>query len=1292
MSSGDMEAAISKIRPHTSSSLPHQKAPANLLIALEATFKEQKAERSPAAYFAGLLTALESTVKKERDEKYALADGDLLPAELYLLALVGPFVPAPVVRANLNTLLSLTSPLWNPLNSSAPALRSQLTLYNALLRAADRSQLETPLLGQSFATILQLCVDTRPKIRKRASDLVRDVLASPPSPLLIHPYAERVGEWSVNALSNVNTLGSGKQKGKKNAEDIVGAAIHLLAFLRPVLPCLTPTVLPTITTSLLTLPRLGNPYLSQSAYGVLSDLLSTPDDLSAPRNIDTSPAALLHAITTAPPLKSDVALLPAWVQVVGKAMFVYAHAEPDAAAAELTRVWRTLFAYLEVSDAPTRRETAAALSLVVQCISPSLMEEALAGNDKSALGQILGQLTKALDALAYARAMPELLAVVSAMIEGLKRRSNGRGTPTAAERLLMPLIVKIANLRIEKGFEYKEGADDVLRMAMAVIGPEALLAALPLNLEPEDRAAGAEPRAFLLPLLTQPHPSPLGHFVRYFVPLTERMYDLQQRAEVEGRAAEAKVWSVLVSQVWSGLPAYCYQTSDLQKSLTPQFAQMLSQLMYSQTELRPPVLRALKVIVESNTKPSEDTNNDDPDATPAEEFQQNLEFLRTQVESWFAVLFNVFGSVGRDSQATVGEVISTWAAIADAKEITKTCHKVVGMFKTNLGKMSSISTNAGTEQRTTVAAMQDILVILVPYLSSKDARGVFDLCLSREVLTSADNGVQKRAYKLLGRLVQIGKVNVSSEVEELYIKMDEVADDALAAAKKVVYSLIHPLLISNVELVFTIQDRLTFLKVLLPYLPSNALHVIPSLIPEAVLGTKEPSEKARVAAFELVVAMGYKMREGGVVKRHKLNGMDEDDMTEAPANVQEFFTMMAGGLAGASSHMISATITAISRLVFEFKNDISADLHSELFLTLLEYLRSANREIVKSALGFAKLFIHTSPPDLLLPHLNVLIPALLAWAHDHKNHFKAKVSHIFERLIRRCGWESVYAAAGTNEEGTKILLNIKKRKDRAKRRKVQQREGEGDSADEDASEKVNAAPTATGDAFEDVLYGSESELEGSDDDHTVGAQTVAKKGKKSKGTGARLRIDDDEPMDLLHGANTRITNARKEGRKPGAEASKFKTDEQSGKLLLESDSEAEGDVGAPDSDARLGGGAYHETLTSTDGFTRDSRGRVKFHKDTKKRRRDAADAEGADENVDVEMADGDADASNKSRNKKLKQKQKSSTKIGQEFKAKRAGGDIKKGGVDPYAYLPLSQAAKGGRGKGGQKITVTGRR
>lgn len=48
-----------------------------------------------------------------------------------------------------------------------------------------------------------------------------------------------------------------------------------------------------------------------------------------------------------------------------------------------------------------------------------------------------------------------------------------------------------------------------------------------------------------------------------------------------------------------------------------------------------------------------------------EELTTNLDFLRTQADSWLAVLFNVFGSVIPESRSTVADVIKTWASIAD---------------------------------------------------------------------------------------------------------------------------------------------------------------------------------------------------------------------------------------------------------------------------------------------------------------------------------------------------------------------------------------------------------------------------------------------------------------------------------------------------------------------------------------------------------------------------------------------------------------------------------------------------
>jgi len=72
------------------------------------------------------------------------------------------------------------------------------------------------------------------------------------------------------------------------------------------------------------------------------------------------------------------------------------------------------------------------------------------------------------------------------------------------------------------------------------------------------------------------------------------------------------------------------------------------------------------------------------------------------------------------------------------------------------------------------------------------------------------------------------------------------------------------------------QDRFGLLAALIDLLPSTSLHLVPSLLPEAVLGTKEPSEKARFAAFEVILALGRKMSNGGVVKRSMVDGMDED--------------------------------------------------------------------------------------------------------------------------------------------------------------------------------------------------------------------------------------------------------------------------------------------------------------------------------------------------------------------------------------------------------------------------------
>jgi hypothetical protein len=111
-------------------------------------------------------------------------------------------------------------------------------------------------------------------------------------------------------------------------------------------------------------------------------------------------------------------------------------------------------------------------------------------------------------------------------------------------------------------------------------------------------------------------------------------------------------------------------------------------------------------------------------------------------------------------------------------------------------------------------------------------------------------------------------------------------------------------------------------------------------------------------------------------------------------------------------------------------------MSNEIFTTMMVFLDSANREIVKSALGFIKLAVHTYPTDVIREHLRPILGSLLGWSHGNRNHFKMPVRHICERLMRKIGYEELVACLEDNEDGKKILANIKKRKEHAKKKKA----------------------------------------------------------------------------------------------------------------------------------------------------------------------------------------------------------------------------------------------------------------
>ncbi|KAI7600472.1 NUC173-domain-containing protein, partial [Hortaea werneckii] len=204
------------------------------------------------------------------------------------------------------------------------------------------------------------------------------------------------------------------------------------------------------------------------------------------------------------------------------------------------------------------------------------------------------------------------------------------------------------------------------------------------------------------------------------------------------------------------------------------------------------------------------------------------------------------------------------------------------------------SEEAKNKMPPTSHTLMDLIITMSIYLPRDSYGGLFNMAAS-VVNKQDDPQLQKKAYKLIPRLAEseTGRQALEERSTELQQLLLGAAEKATAPARR---------------------DRLASITQVVPFLPKNDLHFIPAVLSEVVIGVKEVNEKARTAAFDLLVLMGEKMAEGGTVVNSKVAHMPSD-APNAEANLEEYFTMVSAGLAGSTPHMISASITALTRML-----------------------------------------------------------------------------------------------------------------------------------------------------------------------------------------------------------------------------------------------------------------------------------------------------------------------------------------------------------------------------------------
>jgi ribosomal RNA-processing protein 12 len=1107
---------------------------------------------------------------------------DLATSVVYLLDLVTPHTPQPLLRSKFSQILTNIAPALTLPEADAPLLRPSIGCLESLLVAQDAAawELSATQIGprRAIAGLLNLAVDHRPKVRKRAQDALTKVLKNPPpSPSIDHPAADMCAETALKSLGDLAAKAGQARKQKKfaQAENEPGLihALHLVKTVAAASGGWPSKKIEALCEVLLNISKSSNEYMTMAAFEVFEIIFEgMADEISSAKL-----PRLLEVISELRPSQNDSQLLPPWIAVLSRGYDVSAQVHPEDTFQELPELFNMISAFLGSSSHNIRVSASECLiSFMANCIPNSVLLEPSIYDEK-----VLEKLARvAVDLLSvkYQAAWMETFNVLGAMFDGFRWR---------ADPIMVDVVRIVGELRGNESFSGKKEADVVLGKAIRAMGPESVLNILPLNLaKPKPGQSG---RAWMLPILRDyVSNTKLQHFGTEFVPLSELMF---QRVVDHGDAEktmEIKIFETLVQQIWALLPGYCDLPMDLGDSFDQGFAELLSNLIYKQVDLRSDVCRALQTLVDSNKAITAIDGEDDlilQSRVSKAVAQKNIDHLSTFAGNMLAVLFNVYSQTLPQYRGYILRCINAYLSITPSKELMETFERVTTMLESSLAE-TGVQTQAEKQKQKQMNAedkmpplshtLMDLVITISVYLPRESFGTLFNIA-SIIIIKDDDPQLQKKAYKLIPRLAESpsGKAALQERNPELQQLLLSSAEKVSAPARR---------------------DRLAAISTLVPFLPIESLHFIPAILSEVVISCKEVNERARTSAFDLLILMGEKIvsASGSKIENSKVAHMP-DDSPAVTASLEEYFTMASAGLAGSTPHMVSASITALTRILYHFRESLSSETLTDLVQTMDLFLTSNNREIVRSVLGFIKVCAISLPTTLMQPRLQTLVPNLMVWSHEHKAHFKAKVKHILERMIRRFGVDIINKYCP--EDDRKLITNIRKTKERNKRHRDAAKVGgqEGSDAEDGAAQAKRKGRFES--EYDEAVYGSDEESDGSDvsDNEVLGK---SKSRRKEKGGKTYIVEDEDDPLDILdRKALANISSTRPLKQKMPGKKTKAKVD-LDGKLLLGDSDDDTVILDTPgrneNADQDGGVGAYVEAIKSRDAVQRGQRGKLKF--------------------------------------------------------------------------------------------------
>lgn len=417
--------------------------------------------------------------------------------------------------------------------------------------------------------------------------------------------------------------------------------------------------------------------------------------------------------------------------------------------------------------------------------------------------------------------------------------------------------------------------------------------------------------------------------------------------------------------------------------------------------------------------------------------------------------------------------------------------------------------------------------------------------------------------------------------------------------------------------------------------PTECREFVGEVLPECISCLKD-SEKCRRAAFALLLTAAKWYAEGD--------------------HLEQLFVVVTEALEMDSSEMKTCAVLALSRLVYEYKEQMSTDLLQAAIVKVCDLLATDARDVCKAALGFVMVLFQLGDAAIIKYNAELILQKMGEWRPAQTRHFRTRVGGILKRLVRKFDFD--YVDARVSDDFKKQLRHIRKMSDREKRKKAEK--GGGRDSDDDDQEYVKDRK----ETMDEILADSDSDY---DDDQTkTGKDRKVLKARRRKAMAASVQLEDNEedPINLLDpSASSKIVTVSKSSKKKKPQ-NDFKTAED-GRLIINfgSDDESDDDGGEQ---------AMKDIGVDT------TAGGLLVKK--RKRKQEAGDGEEEDDDGAKSVATTVKSTTSTAIRKEYRPggsgiHRDTSVADGSKFRSKRAHGDMKgKSAQDPYAYIPLNAA------------------